>query len=123
MIRRTPRSTRTDTLFPYTTLVRSYKVYEEPEFASEWWKSKIGYSLSQQWGFIAERLFVDDNEVANSPFQNFGDTPMGGDIKYRDVNGDGKITAIDQVPIGHPTTPEIEYGCGFSISEGRGVGK
>src|SRR3546814_366221 len=90
----------------FTFATSEYKVYEEPEFASEWWKSKIGYSLSQQWGFIAERLFVDDNEVANSPFQNFGDTPMGGDITYRDVNGDGQITALDTVPIGHHNTEE-----------------
>src|SRR3546814_1029400 len=31
MIRRPPRSTRTDTLFPYTTLFRSDRDREEPE--------------------------------------------------------------------------------------------
>src|SRR3546814_5802128 len=40
---------------------------------------------------------------------------MGGDIKYRDVNGDGQISTLDQVPIGYPTTPEIVYGFGFSV--------
>src|SRR3546814_11323001 len=30
MTRRPPRSTRTDTLFPYTTLFRSFKVAEAP---------------------------------------------------------------------------------------------
>src|SRR3546814_16559116 len=30
MIRRPPRSTRTDTLFPYTTLFRSYKANRDP---------------------------------------------------------------------------------------------
>src|SRR5690606_11531398 len=52
-------------------------------------------------------------EVANSPRQNYGDY-MGGDIKYRDVNGDGQITNLDRVPIGFPTIPEIIYGFGFS---------
>src|SRR3546814_10926448 len=33
MIRRTPRSTRTDTLFPYTTLFRSLQVFEGPLLA------------------------------------------------------------------------------------------
>src|SRR3546814_10840282 len=33
MIRRTPRSTRTDTLFPYTTLFRSYEVYDLIDFS------------------------------------------------------------------------------------------
>lgn len=39
---------------------------------------------------------------------------MGGDIKYHDVNKDGKITELDKVPIGYPTTPEIIYGFGLS---------
>lgn len=99
----------------FTYAVSEYRVYEEPEYLKEWWKSRRGYSLSQQWGYIAERLFVDDVEVANSPRQNFGITPRGGDIKFRDVNGDGQISALDQVPIGNPTTPEIVYGFGFSM--------
>lgn len=40
---------------------------------------------------------------------------MAGDIKYRDINGDGKITTADMVPIGFPTTPEILYGFSFSV--------
>ena len=69
--------------------------------------------MGQTWGYIAERLFVDDAEVKNSPTQ-FGDY-MAGDIKYRDVNGDGKISELDKVPIGYPTTPEINYGFGLSV--------
>lgn len=101
------------TNFTYAT--NKYKTYEEPTYEKEWWKSKIGYPISQQWGYIAERLFVDDNEVANSPEQNFGVANIGGDIKYKDVNADGQITALDMVPIGHPLTPEIIYGGGFSL--------
>src|SRR3546814_685302 len=99
----------------FTYAVSEYKVYEEPVYLNEWWKSRRGYSLSQQWGYIAERLFVDDIEVANSPNQNFGIIPRGGDIKFKDVNGDGQISALDQVPIGNPTAPEIVYGFGFSM--------
>src|SRR5690606_40346650 len=73
----------------------------------------IGKPLGQQWGFVAERLFVDDEEVANSPTQ-FG-SYMAGDIKYKDINRDGKITDLDKVPIGFPTTPEINYGFGLSM--------
>lgn len=38
----------------------------------------------------------------------------GGDIKYLDVNKDGIISSLDQVPIGNPTSPEIVYGFGVS---------
>src|SRR5690606_8189712 len=54
-------------------------------------------------------------EVQNSPQQNFGLSNIAGDIKYKDVNGDGQITILDQVPIGYPTMPEIIYGGGFSM--------
>lgn len=91
-----------------------YLVYEEPTYDNTPWKSRVGYQIGQEWGYIAERLFVDDEEAANSPKQNFGEYG-GGDIKYKDINGDGQITALDQVPIGYPNTPEIVYGFGFSM--------
>lgn len=75
-----------------------------------------GHPVRQTFGYIAERLFVDDEEVANSPRQ-FGEY-RGGDIKYRDMNGDGVITGTDQVAIGYPTTPEIVYGFGGTLGLG-----
>jgi hypothetical protein len=86
--------------------------WEEPDYSKTPWSSHIGTNISQWWGYVAERLFIDELEVANSP-QQFG-TVMGGDIKYRDINGDGKISALDMVPIGYPTVPEINYGFGLS---------
>src|SRR5690606_28306615 len=100
----------------FTYATSAFEVYEEPNYAEKY-LSRVGYSLSQQWGYIAERLFVDDEEVAGSPRQNFGEY-RGGDIKYRDVNNDGQISSLDQVPIGYPTTPEIVYGFGFSAGKG-----
>jgi TonB-linked outer membrane protein, SusC/RagA family len=92
----------------FTQATSRYEVYEEPDY-KEPYRSRAGHSLSQTFGYIAERLFVDDAEAANSPRQNFG--PYGGgDIKYTDVNRDGEITPADMVPIGNPTTPEITYG-------------
>lgn len=91
-----------------------YKVYEEPDYADTPWRSHIGQSVSQQWGLVAERLFIDQADIDNSPKQTFGDVKPG-DIKYKDINGDGQITDADQVPIGYPTSPEINYGFGLSL--------
>lgn len=98
----------------FTYAVSNFQVYEEPTYDNAPWKSHVGFPISQQWGYIAEHLFVDDKEVANSPKQEFGEYGAG-DIKYRDINGDGQITTLDQVPIGFPTSPEIVYGFGPSV--------
>lgn len=96
------------------TFARSkYTAYEEMTWRNEPWKSHIGQPIYQAWGYIAEGLFIDDADVENSP-QQFGDY-MAGDIKYRDVNGDGVITEADMVPIGYPTLPEINYGFGATF--------
>lgn len=99
--------------FTYST--GKYDVYEEPTYP-ESYRQHAGRSIRQTWGFIAERLFVDDEDAANSPSQAaFGSQYGGGDIKYTDVNGDGVITNADMVPIGYPTSPEIIYGFGVSL--------
>lgn len=87
--------------------------WEEPDYSETPWLSRVGQPLSQTWGYVAERLFIDDAEVVNSPTQ-IGKY-RAGDIKYRDVNRDGKISELDKVPIGFPTTPEINYGFGLSV--------
>lgn len=81
--------------------------------------SKTGYSIKQTWGYIAERLFVDQKEVANSPLQFGNEGLLAGDIKYRDINGDYVINSDDMVPIGYPTQPEIIYGFGASMGYKR----
>lgn len=96
----------------FTYATSQFRVNEEPDY-KETYLSKVGNSLSQRWGYIAERLFIDDMEALNSPKQNFGEYG-GGDIKFRDVNKDGQVTPLDMVPIGHPTDPEIIYGLGLS---------
>ena len=97
----------------FTYAVSEMTKLEESDYTSTPWLSHIGQSINQNYGYIAERLFVDQREVDNSPAQSFGQY-SGGDIKYRDKNGDDRISGLDVVPIGYPTTPEIVYGFGFS---------
>lgn len=98
----------------FTYAKNRFKAYEEPQYAN-YWSYRAGQPINQRWGYIAERLFVDEEEVRSSPVQKFGSNPtMAGDIKFRDVNRDGIINVEDQVPIGFPTSPEIVYGFGFT---------
>jgi len=98
----------------FTYSASRFKLFEEPDY-NEAYRSRVGRSLAQTWGYIAERLFMDDAEANNSPTQTFGGQYGGGDIKYLDVNRDGQITEADMVPIGNPTSPEIIYGFGLSV--------
>lgn len=103
----------------FTYATNKVLVYDEPTYNdNEYYRYHVGLSGAQTYGYMAERLFVDDNEAKNAPIQ-FGGTPGltygGGDIKYRDVNGDGVIDNADIVPIGLPTAPEIIYGFGGTV--------
>ncbi|GGH23893.1 TonB-dependent receptor [Sphingobacterium alkalisoli] len=108
----------------FTYATNQYTYVEEPNYA-EPWRQFIGQPISRNYGYIAERLFVDDEEARNSPTQIMsvqdgwdnviqGILPQGGDIKYRDMNGDGRVDNLDMVFMGYPTTPEVVYGFGFS---------
>ena len=97
------------------TYARSeYDAFEEPDYSKTPWKSRIGTSVGQQFGYIAERLFIDQADIDNSARQDFGEYKPG-DIKYKDLNTDGVINELDMAPIGRPTTPEINYGFGLSM--------
>lgn len=75
--------------------------------------SEIGKPWGQQTGLIAEGFFENQEEINTSPNQ-FG-VLKPGDIKYRDINGDGKVDQNDKVAIGYTNTPEIIYGFGGTI--------
>lgn len=87
---------------------------DEKNYPDEYLK-RMGSNINQQWGLVAERLFVDEKEIDNSPKQDFG-AYMAGDIKYKDINGDGIINDNDRVALGYPTVPEVQYGFGASIA-------
>jgi len=75
----------------FTYATAKYAVYEEVDNTLTPWLSHMYQPISQQWGYVAERLFVDQNEVNNTPKQTFGEY-MGGDIKYRDIKKMGILT-------------------------------
>jgi len=101
----------------FTLATDKYTYYEEPDYP-EPWRHTVGQPIRAGYGYVAERLFVDDAEAQSSPSQIFSSTgkaPRGGDIKYRDLNGDGVIDQRDETFIGYPQVPEIVYGYGASV--------
>ena len=90
------------------------KVLEYDEEASALaYKMNQGYRWEQAKGLIAVGLFENYDDIRNSPKQEFG-AYMPGDIKYKDINGDGVINGNDEVAIGATRVPTLIYGLGAS---------
>lgn len=78
------------------------------------YQAEAGYRVNQAKGLIALGLFKDYDDIRNSPRQTNWGKVQPGDIKYKDVNGDGIINASDEVAIGATTKPNLIYGFGAS---------
>ncbi|MDQ6481697.1 TonB-dependent receptor [Dyadobacter sp. LHD-138] len=87
-----------------------------------------GYALGSFFGYVADGFFQTAEEVKGHAKQ-FGNVAPG-DIKYKDLNGDGLINNLDQQVIGSPvprytysTNIDLGYkGVDFSVFL-QGVGK
>ncbi len=80
--------------------------------------SEIGQPLYNFYGYVVEGVYRDYDDIMNSPTPdhfpsdgvfNKSNTVWVGDIKYKDVNGDGKIDANDRTVIGSPM-PKFTFG-------------
>lgn len=80
------------------------------------WMDRRGSNINAQYGYIAEGLFTSDQEIANSAVPGVKENVKPGDIKYRDLNGDGQINAYDVTRIGRGDVPAIIYGFGFNVA-------
>lgn len=96
------------------TFNRNKRLYDDKPIPIWEYQTAVGKPHGQQTGLIALGLFESWEDIENSPVQKFGDVQPG-DIKYKDINGDGVIDSYDRVPIGRSTIPEINYGSGVSL--------
>ena len=86
---------------------------DEPENVESYY-SEIGHPINSLRGYVAEGLFTSQEEIDNSPKQTLSTYTIG-DVKYKDLNGDGKIDGNDITTIGNPEIPEIVYGLGGTV--------
>ncbi|MDR1381370.1 MAG: TonB-dependent receptor [Tannerella sp.] len=93
--------------------------YDEPENLKNSTRAQTGRSMNQNFGLIALGLYADDDFMADGqlnpelPVPSFG-VVKPGDIRYKDLNDDGRIDALDNCPIGNPSVPEAVYGFGLN---------
>ncbi len=72
----------------------------------------VGQAFGSYYGYVADGLFQTPEDVQNHATQS-GAAP--GDIRFKDLNGDGIITALDRTYIGSPN-PDFTYGINNTVT-------
>ncbi|MNG85584.1 TonB dependent receptor [compost metagenome] len=78
------------------------------------YQSGIGLDWGRSLNYISLGLFKDQEDIDNSPVQTWN-VVMPGDIKYKDINGDGLITPEDRIWLGN-TNPKWTYSLAVDFS-------
>ncbi|MFV0468091.1 MAG: SusC/RagA family TonB-linked outer membrane protein, partial [Dysgonomonas sp.] len=84
------------------------------------WRNSVGHNVLARFGYIAEGLYTSEQEIVDRNISQFGETYAGqltkpGDIKYKDISGDGHIDEQDMTVIGRGDVPKYYYGFGGDI--------
>jgi TonB-linked SusC/RagA family outer membrane protein len=79
------------------------------------WMEHRGNNVLARYGYIAEGLYASEDEVNKSAVPGDKSKVKPGDIKYRDLNGDGIINSYDVTKIGRGDVPSTVYGFGFDV--------
>lgn len=87
----------------YTKVLNIDEVYRPYD-----WMRRTGQPVGQIFGYVADGLFQNAAEVQGAP-TIVGYTPQPGDIRYKDLNGDGVINQFDIAPIGR-SNPNLPFG-------------
>ncbi len=72
-------------------------------------RSLPGYPIASFFGYVVEGLYQTQLDILNSPLASSLGTYRPGDFKFKDLNGDGVISADDRTIIGNPS-PDFMYG-------------
>jgi len=72
-------------------------------------RTQPGLPIGSFYGYVVEGLYQSYADILKSPVASALGAYRPGDFKFKDINGDGKITADDRTVIGNPT-PKFTYG-------------
>lgn len=67
------------------------------------WMNATGHAIGQRFGLQSDGLFNTQEELAARPYNTYtANKATLGDIRYKDLDGDGNISQNDVAPIGYP---------------------
>lgn len=100
-------------LFGNVTYARNKIIYADNPIAIYPYQQQEGHAASEFYGYKSLGLFTSADDVAKSPTQMRVVYP--GDVKYADLNGDGRVDGNDQTYLGKGSFPTWSYGYGFNL--------
>jgi TonB-linked SusC/RagA family outer membrane protein len=80
-------------------------------------KTEVGQPISSYYGYVFDGIYQNTGEIGKQLFAN-ANGAQPGDIRFKDLNGDGQINADDRDFIGNPI-PKTTYGFSFSSEYNR----
>jgi TonB-linked SusC/RagA family outer membrane protein len=80
-----------------------------PNIVGDVYKTEAGHPLGAFYGYVMEGIYQNQNEINTHLFGTVNPADQPGDIKFRDLNGDGLINDNDRTFIGNPI-PKLSYG-------------
>ncbi len=78
-------------------------------------RTQPGLPIGSFYGYVVEGIYQSYADVLKSPIASAVGSYGPGDLKFKDINGDGVITADDRTVIGNPT-PKFSYGTNINVS-------
>ena len=88
-----------DVTLGFNGMVFTSEALTRDEVANEDYLLRAGHALDANYGYVCEGFFQDEADIEQHAKQTFG-TVRPGDLKYKDVNGDGVINSDDQIDLG-----------------------
>jgi TonB-linked SusC/RagA family outer membrane protein len=74
------------------------------------WMNQTGHAIGQRFGLVSDGLFNTQDELANRPYNTYTSNQATlGDIRYKDLDGDGLINQNDVAPIGFPNYAQYHF--------------
>ncbi|WP_297089980.1 SusC/RagA family TonB-linked outer membrane protein [uncultured Draconibacterium sp.] len=99
----------------FVGMVYSSEAGVRDEVYQDDYQYRAGKPIDASFGYISEGFFADQTDIDNHATQTFGDVKPG-DIKYKDVNGDGVVDSRDQVELGKSGSSASPFTYGVNLT-------
>lgn len=89
---------------------RNKIIYKAEAKNPYYWMNATGFAIGQRFGLVSDGLFNTQEELANRPYNTYtSNAATLGDIRYKDLDGDGLINQNDVAPIGYPNYAQYHF--------------